>query len=100
MAKFGMVGKFLCEASNRDNLVSILSEASALMSKQPDCKFYIISTDANDETAIWVMELWDSKEAHDQSLTLPEVRTLIEKAMPMITGTDGASLNPISGKGL
>lgn len=100
MAKFGMVGKFLCDATNRDKLVDILSKASALMAEQTACKFYIISTDANDETVIWVMELWDSKEAHDRSLTLPEVRTLIEKAMPMITGTDGASLNPVSGKGL
>lgn len=100
MAKFGMVGKFICEASNRDKLVDILSEAADLMAEQAACNFYIISTDANDETAIWVMELWDNKDAHDQSLTLPDVRSLIEKAMPMITGTDGASLNPISGKGL
>lgn len=100
MAKFGMVGKFLCDVKDRDNLVDILGDAANLMAAQEACTLYVISKDADDETAVWVMELWDSKEAHDQSLTLPGVRSLIEKAMPMITGTDGASLLPVSGKGL
>ena len=45
------------------------------------------------------MELWATKEAHDQSLTKPEVRELISKAMPMITGApSGANLVPVGGK--
>ncbi len=100
MAKFGMVGKFLCDAKDRDSLLEILTDAANLMEAQEACSLYVISEDVNDEKAVWVMELWDSKEAHDQSLTLPEVRSLIEKAMPMIKGTDGASLLPVSGKGL
>ena len=100
MAKFGMVGKFLCDAENRDSLLAILADAANLMAAQDACTLYVVSKDADDDSSVWVMELWDSKEAHDQSLTLPGVRSLIEKAMPMITGTDGASLLPVSGKGL
>lgn len=39
--------------------------------------------------------------AHDESLTLPAVRDLIAQAGPLLTDRpDGASLIPISGKGL
>lgn len=62
---------------------------------------YIVSKDADNDHDVWVMELWDSKEAHDESLTHPEIRTLIGQAMPILKGNpDGASLIPVSGKGL
>lgn len=101
MTNFGMVGKLQASAENRDALADILSQASTLMQSEEGCSLYIVSKDADDDTTVWVMELWDSKEAHDDSLKREDVRALIGQAMPLLVGApDGASLLPIAGKGL
>lgn len=102
MANFGMIGKLTTKSQDRDQLIAILSQAATLMDKFDDCYMYVVSKDADDDDIVWVMELWKSKEAHDQSLTLPEVRELIGQAMPILTEmpSGGANLIPMSGKGL
>ena len=101
MVNFGMFGKLSTEPKNREKLVSILTEAAELMQDVDGCHTYIVSKDANDDGAVWVMELWDTKKAHDNSLTLPRVRELISKAMPILKGSpEGVTVIPVSGKGL
>ena len=101
MMAFGMVGNFSTKPEDRHNLVEILTQATNLMKTVEGCHLYVVSTDADDATKVWVMELWASKEAHDQSLTIPEVRDLITQARPLIQGMpEGATLQPIAGKGL
>ncbi len=101
MSAFGMVGKLTTDAEDRDTVVDILTQAAKLMEDAEGCNLYVVSKDMNDDGVVWVMELWDSKEAHDLSLTLDNVRALIGQAMPLLKGDpSGASLIPISGKGL
>lgn len=101
MTPFGMVGKMTTAPENRDALIDILTQAADLMQTLDGCRMYVISKDASDAGTVWVMELWDSKAAHDESLTMPEVRALIGQAMPLLTANpDGANLIPVSGKGL
>jgi quinol monooxygenase YgiN len=35
---------------------------------------------------IWVTEVWDSKQHHDDSLQLPETQAAIATVMPMLSG--------------
>lgn len=101
MSKFGMVGKLFTEPENRDTLIDILTQAAALMDDFETCYLYVVSKDANDDSAVCVMELWESKDAHDESLKLESVRNLIGQAMPILKGQpEGTTLIPISGKGL
>ena len=98
MSQFGMVGKMTTAPENRDTLLDILTQASQMMEALDECQFYVVSKDAGDDGTIWVMELWDSKDAHDQSLTRDDVRALIGQAMPLLTGQpDGATLIPVAG---
>jgi quinol monooxygenase YgiN len=101
MSAFGMVGKLATDAKDRDTLIDILTQAADLMQDADGCNLYVVSKDADDDGAVWVMELWDTKEAHDLSLTMDGVRELIGKAMPLLKG-DQSSVNlvPVSGKGL
>jgi len=100
MASFAMCGKMSAAPENRDTLVEILSSAADLMRNTDGCEAYIVYKDADDDGAVWVTELWQSKEAHDASLTLPEVRELIGKAMPLLVGSpEGSTLIPVTGKG-
>jgi len=101
MSAFGMVGKMTSDAKDRDTLIDILTQAANLMENAEGCNLYVVSKDVDDDGAVWVMELWDSKEAHDLSLTIDGVRDLIGQAMPLLKGDlSGATLLPISGKGL
>lgn len=101
MSQFGMVGKMTTNANDREKLVEILTQASQMMEALDTCQFYIVSEDTDDAGTVWVMELWDSKEAHDASLTRDDVRALIGQAIPLLKGQpDGASLTPIAGNGI
>ena len=101
-SKYGLHGSLPAKEGKADELVSILLKASKLVSNAKGCHLYIISKDAEDKNKIWVTEVWDSKEDHDNSLQNEEVRKLISKAMPLIDGEPGKGfeLEVIGGAGL
>ena len=50
---------------------------------------------------MFVSEIWDTKEDHDNSLKIEGCMELISKAMPLIDGKpEGTALEVIGGKGL
>lgn len=101
MTQFGMFGKLTTDPQNRDTLVGILTQAATFLQSDDECQMYIVNKDADDDGAVWVIELWQSKEAHDQSLTRPEIRHLIEKALPILKdGSQSVTVIPVGGKGL
>lgn len=102
MNEFGLIGNFSTEASDRDALVGILEAAAKIMEDVEACKHYIVYKDAGNEEKVWISEIWDSKEAHDESLTRDDVRAIISQAIPLLKGKPeaGIQLIPISGKGL
>lgn len=67
-------------------LASILMEASKLVLTAKGCKLYVISKDPSEADTVFITELWDSKEDHDNSLKIEGVRELIMKAMPILDG--------------
>ena len=94
----GLIGKMIAAPGQRDALVAILLEGIAGM---PGCLSYVVATDPADANAIWITEVWDSKESHQASLSLPAVRQAITKARPLIAGFgDGTVTVPVGGHGL
>lgn len=100
--KYGLSGKFTAKAGKADELVSILLEAAELVSAAKGCQLYIVSRDTQNENDIWITEVWDSKEDHDNSLQLDGVRKLISKALPLIEDQprQGLELEVIGGAGI
>jgi quinol monooxygenase YgiN len=95
---YGLIGKMTAQPGQRDALVAILLAGTGGM---PGCLSYIVATDPSDADAIWITEVWDSKEEHDQSLTLPAVREAIAKGRPFIASFgDGVVTTPVGGHGL
>ncbi|WP_070151578.1 putative quinol monooxygenase [Sphingobium phenoxybenzoativorans] len=82
-AKFGLIGQMLAKPGKRDELVGYLKEATGAM---PGCLSYVVALDTANADAIWITEVWDSRESHAASLKLPAVRAAIEKARPVIAG--------------
>ncbi|MBB6609883.1 antibiotic biosynthesis monooxygenase [Pontibacter sp. Tf4] len=100
--RYGLHGKLTASEGNRDKLAAILLEASRLVSTAKGCQLYLISTDKEDDNAVWVTEAWDSKEDHDNSLSVPGVRELIGQAMPILASMpqEGQELRILGGTGI
>ena len=102
MNKYGLHGKLRATAGNGDQLAAILLKASKLVATAPGCHLYLISRDQDDPQAVWVTEVWDSKEDHDNSLNVEGVRELIAQAMPILDGLPqkGQELDVLGGTGI
>lgn len=95
---YGLIGKMLAAPGQRDALIEILLESTTAM---PGCLSYIVARDVKDENAVWISEVWDSKDSHAASLSLPEVKAAIAKARPLIAGFgDYSTTEPVGGVGL
>ncbi len=95
---YGLIGKMNVAPGQRDALIEILVNGVAGM---PGCLSYIVAKDQEDEDAIWITEVWDSKESHTNSLSLPSVQDAIAKGRPMITGFGARfETTPVGGQGL
>jgi quinol monooxygenase YgiN len=84
--KYGLHGKLKAVKGKGDALAEILVQASAMVSHAKGCHLYLVSREPQDEESIWITEVWDSKEDHDQSLHMEGVRELISKAIPLLDG--------------
>jgi quinol monooxygenase YgiN len=100
MSKFGLYGKIITQPGRRDELVAILLEAAAGMPEVPGCDLYIINLSPSEPDAIWVTEVWESREDHAASLSRAEVQALIARGWPLIAGGERIEVVPVGGKGL
>ena len=100
MSKFGLLGKFKVEESDRETLVEILLEAAESMVNLAECETYLVHVSNDDPNAVIVYEVWSNESAHQASLTLEATQTLIQRATPIIRGAERIyTLVPRGGKG-
>jgi quinol monooxygenase YgiN len=95
---YGLIGKATCVPGKRDEFIGILLEGVGAM---PGCLSYVVARDPTDADAIWITEVWDSKESHAASLQLPAVREAIKRGRPLIAGFGAQTITePVGGHGL
>ena len=99
MAYYGLHGKLNATPGNGDALADILREASSVVRSCRGSKIYVVSRDTAEPDTVWVTEVWDTKEDHDDSLSSADVRALIGKALPMLAGMPekGQELQVVAG---
>lgn len=102
MEKYFLHGKLAAKQGKGKELANILIEASKLVSTAKGCNLYVVGLDENNADHVFVTEIWDAKEDHDNSLNVAGVRELIMKAMPILDGqpTKGQELKIIGGAGI
>ncbi|MDJ0954352.1 MAG: putative quinol monooxygenase [Acidimicrobiia bacterium] len=94
---YGLIGQITVVAGGRDELATIL----AAIGDMPGCLSYVVAKDSDDPDSLWVTELWESKQAHADSLELPHVQTAIGRARPLIVGFETrVQTEPIGGIGI
>jgi quinol monooxygenase YgiN len=95
---YGLIGKIAAVSGQRAALAKVLLEGTRDM---PGCLSYVIANDAAEADALWIVEVWDSKSAHQASLSLPAVQAAISRGRPMIAGfLSHVETEPIGGHGL
>jgi quinol monooxygenase YgiN len=95
---YGLIGKMVTMDRKREALIKILVDGT---SKMPGCISYVVAKDLKDPEALWITEVWDSKESHANSLKLQEVKDAIAKGRPLIKSFDVYhETEPVGGQGL
>jgi quinol monooxygenase YgiN len=79
---YGLIGKITAVPGRRDELAEILAGVGSMVG----CLSYIVAHDPSDPDGVWVTEVWESAEAHQDSLDLPEVQEVITRGRPLIAG--------------
>ncbi|WP_236339971.1 putative quinol monooxygenase [Paenibacillus plantiphilus] len=100
MNKFAMFGKLTAHSGKREELVSLMLEASRSLNDMEGCELYIINESVDDPDVIWVTELWHDAQAHADSLKNEQVLSVIQQAKPLIAGVEPIRIRPVGGKGL
>ena len=94
----GLIGKAVAVEGKRDELIKILLDG---VSGMPGCLSYVVAKDPADKNAIWITEVWDSKESHTASLKLPAVKAAIAKGRPLFASFEmSQTTEPVGGHGL
>lgn len=88
MARFGITGKLQSSQENHSELLRILVEASKAMKQVETCHTYEVGTIVGDTENVYVQEVWESEQAHQDSLKLPQTQQLIAQARPLLTGME------------
>lgn len=96
---FANVGTLGVHPEKRDQLISILTRVNPQLSAA-GCLLYEVGFNDDEPGTVFVMELWQSAEAHEASLELDSVRAAIAEAMPLLTGDMGGHRFAVAGSPL
>jgi quinol monooxygenase YgiN len=80
---YGLIAKMSAVPGQRDALAAVLLDGTDAM---PGCLSYVIAADPGDGDALWITEVWDTRDSHRASLSLPGVQAAIAKGRPLIAG--------------
>lgn len=98
--KFGMHAVLTATPGSGNDLAALMLAASRAVAELKGCELYIVQQSLTDESKVLITEVWESKEAHQSSLSNEKIRALISKAKPMIAGMEHNPAKLIGGHGL
>ena len=85
---FVNVGTLGVLPGQRGHLLAILVRRNSAL-EQAGCLQYDVGVNDDDPDTVFVVELWESADAHRASLALPEVQESIARARPLLSGVFG-----------
>lgn len=100
MGKFTMFGQLKAQPGKRGELAKAMLESAETLQDMKGCIFYILNESVDEPDVLWIMELWESAEAHAASLKDEQVLAVIQRCRPLIAGGSSIPVRPIGGKGL
>jgi quinol monooxygenase YgiN len=96
---FANIGHLGTLPGRRDELVALLTRPSPELAAI-GCLLYEVGVNDEAPETVFVVELWESAEAHRASLELPSVQASIAEARPLLSGEFGGSRFDVVGSPL
>jgi quinol monooxygenase YgiN len=96
---FANVGTLGTQPGRRDEVAAILTRTSSDLGSN-GCLLYEVGINEDSPNTVFVMELWESQQAHQDSLELPSVQAAIAEAMPLLNGDMGGNQFDVVGSPL
>lgn len=98
---YALINKMTVQAGRRDEMVEILIESGKVFDDNPACELYLVSKDKNDETVIWVQDIWTGEKAHQAAMANENMKQYIQKSMPLLDGMpEQIEIEAVGGKHL
>lgn len=85
---FVNAGTLGANPGKRDELVSLLTRRNDRL-RELGCSLYEVGTNPEEPDTVYVVELWESAQAHQSSLAEPQVQAAIAEARPLLNGQFG-----------
>lgn len=82
---YGLIACFTTKPGQRDTVVAQLATAGRELSAL-GCHQYIVGAACADEVTVWISEVSESKQHHDDSLRHDATRQPISQTLPLLTG--------------
>ena len=83
---YALLNKLTTKPGRREEVVELLLESGQPFADDEACRLYLVTKDAQDPDAIWVVDLWDSEEQHTRALQQPSLRPYVERTVPLLVG--------------
>lgn len=101
VTRFAQQTKLVATEGNRDALVGKFLEAAAIQLDNPDCELMFVSRSPDDQTLVYLTEVWTNEEARETATRSPEIGVWAE-GMSRLVASEPVTirLSPIGGKGL
>jgi quinol monooxygenase YgiN len=96
---FANAGSLGALPGRRDELVAHLTQRSETLASI-GCLLYEVGVTKDEPDTVFVIELWESATAHQDSLTHPDVQTSIAAARPLLSGQFGGFRFNVAGSPL
>lgn len=96
---FANVGYLVAQPGQRQKVIEILTRPNPELAAA-GCLSYEVGTNQDTPDTVYVTELWESEQHHQNSLSLDSVRAAIAEAMPMLTGEMGGHRFQVKGSPL
>lgn len=96
---FANVGTLETQPGKLDEVVAILTRRNPQLD-EAGCLLYEVGVSGEHPDTVFVVELWESEEAHRTSLQLDSVRAAIAEARPLLTGQTGGERFTVAGSPL
>ena len=75
-------------AGHRDELVAALTQRNDLL-RELGCHLYEVGVSDDAPDTVFVVEVWESADAHRRSLAHPDIQASIATARPILSGEFG-----------
>ena len=78
---YGIINRFTAHPGKRDELIAAMTSDTSVME---GCRSFVVAHDPADPDAMWLTEVWDSKEHWQASVERPGVKASLAVAIPLV----------------